>query len=113
MQLGDPDLFNTDQGCQFTRSDFTGHLERRNIRISMDGRGRALDNIFVERFWRSVKYEDIYLKGYQTVTEAQEGLKHYFQFYNNERFHQSRRVRTPREVYVEKIGGSEVSICPC
>ncbi len=112
LQIGDPDLFNTDQGCQFTSADFTGQLQRRDIRISMDGRGRALDNIFVERLWRSVKYEDIYLKGYQTVTEAQEGLKHDFQFYNNERFHQSRRVRTPREVYMEKVGWSEVSICP-
>ena len=97
---GCPDIFNTDQGCQFTSDDFTGRLLARNIQISMDGRGRALDNIFVERLWRSVKYEDIYLKGYQTMGEVQEGLKHYFRFYNNERFHQALDYRTPREVHL-------------
>lgn len=112
LDIGTPDIFNTDQGCQFTSADFTGQLQKRKIKISMDGRGRAFDNIFVERLWRSVKYEDIYLKGYQTMTEAQEGLKHYFQFYNNERFHQSLGYRTPREVYVEKIGWRGVSIYP-
>lgn len=112
LDIGTPDIFNTDQGCQFTSADFTGHLQKRKIKISMDGRGRAFDNIFVERLWRSVKYEDIYLKGYQTMTEAQEGLKRYFQFYNNERFHQSLGYRTPREVYVEKRGWRGVSICP-
>jgi len=112
LDIGTPDIFNTDQGCQFTSVDFTGRLREREIRISMDGRGRALDNIFVERLWRSVKYEDIYLKGYQTMAEAQEGLKRYFQFYNNERFHQSLGYRTPKEVYVEKMGWKEVSISP-
>ena len=100
LKEGTPDIFNTDQGCQFTSEDFTGRLLARDIRISMDGRGRALDNIFVERLWRSVKYEDIYLKGYQTMGEVQEGLKRYFRFYNNERFHQALDYRTPREVHL-------------
>ena len=100
------------QGCQFTSVDFTEQLKKRDIKISMDGRGRAFDNIFVERLWRSVKYEDIYPKGYQTMAEAKEGLKHYFQFYNNERSHQSLGYRTPREVYMEKIGWERVSIHP-
>ena len=99
FEQGAPDIFNTDQGCQFTSADFTGRLLSQKVRISMDGRGRAFDNIFVERLWRSVKYEDIYLKGYQTMTEAQEGLKRYFRFYNHERFHQALRYRTPRELY--------------
>jgi len=104
LDISAPDVFNTDQGCQFTSTDFTGALEKRKIRISMDSRGRAFDNIFVERLWRSVKYEDVYPKGYQTMTEAQEGLRRYFQFYNNQRFHQSLDYRTPKEVYVEKRG---------
>jgi putative transposase len=112
LEIGTPDIFNMDQGCQFTSAEFTGDLRKREIRISMDGRGRAFDNIFVERLWRSVKYENIYLKGYQTMSEAQEGLKRYFYFYNNERFHQSLGYRTPREVYVEKMGWSQVSISP-
>ena len=110
--MGTPNIFNMDQGCQFSSSNFTGQLQKREIKISMDGRGRAFDNIFVERLWRSVKYENIYLRGYQTMAEAQEGLKHYFQFYNNERFHQSLGYRTPREVYVKKMGWEGVSICP-
>jgi len=105
LEIGTPDIFNSDQGCQFTSADFTGALKQREIKISMDGRGRCFDNIFVERLWRSVKYEDVYLKGYQTMTEAQEGLKRYFQFYNNERFHQSIGYRTPRDVYVGKTRG--------
>jgi putative transposase len=95
-----PDIFNTDQGCQFTSQDFTEQLKKREIKISMDGRGRAFDNIFVERLWRSVKYENIYPMGYQTMAEAKEGLKHYFQFYNNERFHQALQYRTPKQVYM-------------
>ena len=105
LEMGTPDIFNSDQGCQFTSADFTETLKQREIKISMDGRGRCFDNIFVERLWRSVKYEDIYLRGYQTMSEAQEGLKRYFQFYNNERFHQSLGYHTPRDVYVEKKGG--------
>jgi putative transposase len=95
LAYGRPEIFNTDQGCQFTSESFTGKLLANGIRISMDGRGRALDNVFVERLWRSVKYEDIYLKDYQTVCETQEGLKQYFKFYNTERYHQSLGYRTP------------------
>ena len=96
---GCPEIFNSDQGCQFTSEGFTQRLLTRDIRISMDSRGRALDNIFVERLWRSVKYEDIYLKGYQTVEETHEGLTRYFEFYNGERYHQSLGYRRPREVH--------------
>lgn len=96
---GTPDIFNTDQGVQFTSDEFTGCLKDRRIKISMDSKGRALDNIFVERLWRSVKYEDIYLKGYRTMSEVHEGLKQYFLFYNNERFHQALDYKTPREVH--------------
>ena len=94
-----PEIFNTDQGSQFTSENFTACLLGRRIQISMDSRGRAFDNIFVERLWRSVKYEDVYLKGYQTMGEAQEGLRKYFQFYNHERFHQALEYRTPWEVH--------------
>ena len=98
---GCPKIFNTDQGSQFTSQEFIGALTvpGRNISISMDGKGRALDNIFVERLWRSVKYEDIYLHGYQNIPEAREGLKKYFKFYNRERFHQSLDDNTPWQVY--------------
>lgn len=96
-----PEIFNTDQGCQFTSQDFTGRLKKQQIRISMDSVGRAFDNIFVERLWRSVKYEDVYLKGYQTMIEAQKGLKDYFRFYNHERFHQALDYRTPAQVHYE------------
>jgi putative transposase len=94
-----PDIFNTDQGCQFTSVDFTKRLQEQKIQISMDSRGRAFDNIFNERLWRSVKYEDIYPQSYQTMIEAQTGLKNYFRFYNHERFHQALDYRTPREVH--------------
>jgi putative transposase len=96
-----PEIFNTDQGCQFTSLAFTGILEAANIRISMDGRGRALDNIFVERLWRTVKYEDIYLKNYATVLALIDGLTRYFAFYNDERLHQSLDYRIPAEVYYQ------------
>ncbi len=99
LSQGVPEIFNTDQGVQFTSDDFTGTLENKGIKISMDGRGRALDNIFVERLWRSVKYEDIHIKGYSTMSEAYEGLNTYFEFYNSERFHQSLDYRTPGAVY--------------
>ena len=99
LTVGQPEIFNTDQGCQFTSEDFTGRLLSRSIQISMDSRGRALDNIFVERLWRSVKYEDVYLKGYQTVAETQSGLKQYFGFYNSQRYHQSLGYRTPAVVH--------------
>lgn len=96
---GCPEIFNTDQGCQFTSRDFTGVLQAHGIRISMDGKGRAFDNIFVERLWRSVKYEEVYLKHYETLREAREGLTAYFRFYNTERPHQSLGNQTPAEVY--------------
>ena len=102
---GSPEIFNTDQGCQFTSEAFTGVLKAHCISISMDGRGRALDNIFVERLWRSVKHEDVYLKGYATVPEVQLGLTDYFIFYNTERTHQSLDYRTPDVVYRTANGG--------
>lgn len=96
---GKPDIFNSDQGPQFTSAEFTDRLKAEGVEISMDGRGRALDNIFVERLWRSVKYEEVYLHDYATVLEAVQGLKKYFGFYNTERQHQSLDYRTPQEVY--------------
>ena len=98
-----PDIFNTDQGTQFTAASFTQRLEKAEIKISMDGRGRALDNIFVERLWRSVKYENIYLYDYATVPELQTGLTTYFNFYNHQRFHQSLNYLTPAEVHFNKL----------
>ena len=96
---GQPEVFNSDQGSQFTSEAFTGVLRREGIAISMDGRGRALDNIFVERLWRSVKYEDVYLKGYASMSELLLGLTEYFAFYNGERPHQALGNRTPDAVY--------------
>jgi putative transposase len=100
LKLGKPEIFNTDQGTQFTCNAFTGILEKANINISMDGRGRALDNIFIERLWRSVKYEDIYLKNYFSGIDLRQGMESYFSFYNNERPHQSLKYKTPTEIYV-------------
>jgi putative transposase len=94
-----PEIFNTDQGAQFTSSDFTGLLKHEGIQISMDGRGRALDNVFVERLWRTVKYEEVYLKDYTTVREARQGLGEYFTFYNHKRLHQALGYQTPATVY--------------
>jgi putative transposase len=96
---GHPEIFNTDQGVQFTSQAFTARLKEGGIRISMDGRGRALDNVFVERLWRTVKYEEVYLRDYQTVWEARHGLAHYFVFYNEERLHQALGYRPPAAVY--------------
>ncbi len=84
-----PEVFNTDQGVQFTSQAWTGRVESAGVAVSMDGRGRCLDNVFVERLWRSVKYEDVYLHGYEVVPELQRGLGRYFTFYNEERPHQS------------------------
>lgn len=106
---GVPEIFNTDQGCQFTSEAFTGVLQAHGIAISMDGRGRALDNIFVERLWRSVKYEDVYLKGYATLPELLLGLAQYFVFYNTQRMHQSLGYSTPDTVY-RTAGGGGASI---
>lgn len=94
-----PTIFNTDQGSQFTSLEFTGRLLAADVRISMDGRGRALDNVFVERLWRTVKYEEVYLKGYDTVPVATRSLGEYFRFYNEERLHQALAYRTPAAVY--------------
>jgi putative transposase len=94
-----PEIFNSDQGSQFTSAEFTGALEAAGIRISMDGRGRAFDNIFVERLWRSVKYEEVYLKEYLTVKEAVGSLGTYFRFYNERRPHQSLGYLTPYQLY--------------
>jgi len=101
---GAPMIFNTDQGVQFTSLAFTGRLARAGIAISMDGRGRARDNIFVERLWRSVKYEAIYLKDYTTVPALDEGLARYVHFDNHERPHQSLAYRTPAEVHLKQQG---------
>ena len=102
---GAPDIFNTDQGCQFISEAFISALKARCIAISMDGRGRALDNIFVERLWRSVKHEDVYLKGYATLPELLLGLTEYFVFYNTERTHQSLGYSTPDGIYRTASGG--------
>jgi putative transposase len=99
LRDGRPDIFNTDQGVQFTAQAFTSELEAAGIRVSMDGRGRFVDNIFIERLWRTVKHEDIYLKGYETVPTLAAGLDDYFQLYNYERPHQSLGYRTPAEVH--------------
>lgn len=102
---GNPKIFNSDQGSQFTSFAFTGVLERAGVSISMDGRGRAYDNIFVERLWRTVKYEDVYLKGYSTISELQAGLRQYFDFYNFERPHQSLGYKSPNFIYKSATGG--------
>lgn len=99
LQVAKPEIFNTDQGSQFTSCAFTGILKEREIAISMDGRGRALDNIFVERLWRSVKYEDVYIRDYETAPQAIAGLGRYFKFYNRERLHQALDYKTPEAVY--------------
>lgn len=99
LRLAKPEIFNSDQGVQFTSAEFTQRLLVGNIRISWDGRGRALDTIFVERLWRSVKYEEVYLKDYQSVPEAVRNLRDYFTFYNHERLHQAFAYQTPASVY--------------
>jgi putative transposase len=96
---GRPEVFNTDQGVQLEAEAFTGRLEQAGVKVSMDGKGRCLDNVFVERLWRSVKYEDIYLKRYETVSQPRAGLTCYFDFYNQLRRHQSLDYRTPQQVY--------------
>ena len=113
-----PNIFNSDQGSQFTSLEFTEKLLAAGILISMDGRGRVFDNIFVERLWRSVKYENVYLSDYQNIPEARYGLKNYFEFYNNERFHQALEYKTPRQVYLGvtsqtsvKKGGELLVVC--
>lgn len=100
-RYGSPEIFNTDQGSQFTDDDFTAPLLAKGVRVSMDGKGRWIDNVFVERLWRSVKYEDIYLNAYATPREVTIGLSRYFRFYNERRVHQSLDYRTPEEMYFE------------
>jgi putative transposase len=100
---GVPAIFNTDQGSQFASDAFVDALESHGIRISMDGKNRALDNIFVERLWRTLKYEDIYLKDYETMADLKLGLRRYFEFYNAERFHASLDYATPNEIYASRF----------
>ena len=108
-QYGKPEIFNTDQGCQFTSEVFTSVLEKNGIRISMDGRGRALDNVFIERLWRTVKYEDIFLRGYETVPECRTGLSEFFIRYNNSREHSALLYNYPMEIYFGHITLPEVA----
>lgn len=96
---GNPDIENSDQGIQYTSERYTNIWKERGIQISMDSRGRAMDNIFTERFWRSLKYEEVYLNSYETVSEAIERIGAYMDFYNNERFHQAHNYKTPAEIY--------------
>lgn len=110
LGMGRPDIFNTDQGSQFTSTDFTDTLLKAGVRISMDGKGRVFDNIFSERLWRTVKVEEVYLRDYQTVAEARYYLDRYFEFYNNERLHQALGYRTPAEVYGVAVGLSLIHI---
>ena len=102
-RYGRPEIFNTDQGSQFTSEDFTGTLKDHGITISMDGKGRCMDNIFVERLWRSLKYEEVYLNAYASVAEAKAGIGAWLDFYNEERQHQSLGYRTPRQIYQEGL----------
>jgi putative transposase len=108
LRIGKPQVFNTDQGSQFTSRDFTSCLEQAGIAISMDGRGRVFDNILSERLWRTVKYEGVYLKEYQDVGQLVDGLGDYFDLYNNRRLHQSLGYRTPAEVYFENRSGASL-----
>jgi len=102
-RYGKPEIFNTDQGSQFTSTEFVSLLQGHGIRISMDGKGRWVDNVFVERLWRSVKYEEVYLHAYDTVTQAREGLQRYFSFYNERRPHSSLDGKTPDSVYFDSL----------
>jgi len=103
LQKNKPKIFNSDQGSQFTSTAFTNLLEQNQIQISMDGKGRCLDNIFIERLWRTIKQEEVYLKAYDSVKDAYENLKKYIDFYNYERPHQSLDYKTPAEIYFQKI----------
>jgi putative transposase len=109
-RYGTPEIFNTDQGCQFTSDDFVGVLQDRGISISMDGKGRWMDNVFVERLWWSVKYQDVYLKAYESIAEVRKGLTRYFDFYNRSRRHQSLDRRTPDDVYWSTLPKQQVAV---
>lgn len=100
---GNPEIFNTDQGAQFTAQAFTRVLEQHGVRISMDGKGRWIDNVFIERFWRSLKYEEVYLYAYDDLNHAKQGIKHYITYYNSERRHSSLNKKTPDEVYTTSL----------
>lgn len=102
LEGGKPEIFNTDQGTQFTSKGFTGLLEYNHVKISMDGKGRAFDNIFIERFWRTIKYEEVYCKDYDSFEEAKDNLGLYFMFYNNRRLHQSLGYKTPKDIFLGK-----------
>lgn len=99
LETSRPEIFNTDQGCQFTSRDFTARLQAADVRISMDGRGRCFDNIFTERLWRTVKYEEVYIHDYDTIPDVYANLQRYWAFYNNERVHQALGYKTPQEVH--------------
>jgi putative transposase len=113
LNLGRPDIFNTDQGSQFTSDDFTDVLKQAGIQISMDGKGRVFDNIFIERLWRTVKVEEVYLRDYQTAAEATYNLGRYFELYNNKRLHQALGYHTPAEVYGVAVGTPVALRAPC
>ena len=104
LEFGKPEIFNSDQGSQFTSNAFTNAVKDNGIDISMDGRGRCMDNIFTERLWRSLKYENVYLMHYETVPEGRQGIDSYFGFYNDVRLHQALKYRTPAEVYFQRAG---------
>jgi len=110
MRYGIPEIFNSDQGSQFTSDAFTGILTANGIKISMDGKGRWMDNVFVERLWRSVKYEDVYLKAYESIAETRHGLREYFEFYNSRRHHRGLDRRTPDDVYWSTLPQKEAAI---
>ena len=109
VRYGRPEIFNTDQGCQFTSEAFVGLLQRHGIRLSMDGRGCWRDNVFVERLWRTVKYEEIYLHGYESVHEASQSLTRYFAFYNQRRPHSSLDGQTPDTVYFNSLSSTQAA----
>ena len=108
-KYGSPEIFNTDQGSQFTSEDFTNALRSKNISISMDGKGHWMDNVFIERLWKSVKYEDIYLKAYTSMTEVRKGLAGYFTFYNEKRWHQNFDRKTPAMVYYTTLSQKQAA----
>jgi putative transposase len=109
-RYGPPEYFNTDQGAQFTATSFITALKQKGVKISMDGKGRAIDNVFTERLWRSIKYENVYIKGYQSMSEAKEGISDYIDFYNKERIHSSHQYHTPDQVFFDGIETSDIKI---
>lgn len=110
LLYGQPEIFNTDQGAQFTAHSFLDILEKREIQISMDSKGRALDNIFVERLWRSLKYEEVYLKAYETVKESKREISSWINFYNQRRRHQKLGKQTPNQVYFKSLKENKLKV---